>query len=142
MSDRLREFVELNGSYGRCPRCGARIWQESYCAFECACCGYREGVAEEKPPEWLSKGRIYWLCRRYNETLAQTAVGVKKADTGVKYPTPYVRLDHIRWMLNEMSNIEELDKLNRWLGFVQGALWCGGVYTIDEMREHVREALQ
>lgn len=36
MSDRLREFVELNGSYGRCPRCGARIWQESCCAFECS----------------------------------------------------------------------------------------------------------
>ena len=28
------------------------------------------------------------------------------------------------------------EKLMRWLGFVQGALWVKGIYGIDEMREH------
>lgn len=47
---------------------------------------------------------------------------------------------HCNWMLGEMElNARDWDgdKLNRWLGFVQGALWMLGVYTIDELREHV-----
>ena len=31
-----------------------------------------------------------------------------------------------------------IDKVNRWLGFIQGVLWCCGVYTINELREHNR----
>ena len=30
------------------------------------------------------------------------------------------------------------DKANRWLGFVQGVLFCKGIFTIDQMREHNR----
>ena len=26
----------------------------------------------------------------------------------------------------------------RWLGFLQGALWAEGIYTIDELKEHNR----
>ena len=29
-------------------------------------------------------------------------------------------------------------KCNRWLGFVQGVLWMSGIYTIDQLRDHVR----
>lgn len=29
-----------------------------------------------------------------------------------------------------------LQKLHRWIGFLQGVLYCNGIYTIDEMREH------
>jgi len=39
--ERLEEFAELNGSYGRCPRCHRRVWTESACAFECLC-GYTD----------------------------------------------------------------------------------------------------
>jgi hypothetical protein len=28
-------------------------------------------------------------------------------------------------------------KINRWVGFVQGVLWKEGLFTIDQMREHV-----
>jgi hypothetical protein len=47
-----------------------------------------------------------------------------------------IHLDHIKWMLEELP--EDLDKANRWLGFIQGVLWANGMYTIDDMREHNR----
>jgi methionine salvage enolase-phosphatase E1 len=28
------------------------------------------------------------------------------------------------------------EKVMRWLGFLQGALWVKGIYTIDELRAH------
>lgn len=48
------------------------------------------------------------------------------------------RLCHVKWMLEEMLTWppERLDKMFRWLGFVQGVLWCEMVYTIDEMKSH------
>lgn len=35
------------------------------------------------------------------------------------------------------TNGEE-DKGFRWLGFLQGILWCNGIYSIEEMRDHNR----
>jgi len=47
-------------------------------------------------------------------------------------------LTHISWMLYQITqlvNNNQIEKANRWLGFVQGALWALDVCTIDEMRE-------
>jgi hypothetical protein len=51
-------------------------------------------------------------------------------------------LNHICWMCAEAQRFDEnkLDKINRWLGFIQGTLWTSGLFTIDDMREHVIEA--
>ena len=54
------------------------------------------------------------------------------------------RIAHARWMLDEMEvmvkeeTADGFEKANRWLGFVQGVLWCTEVYEIDDMREHNR----
>jgi hypothetical protein len=32
--------------------------------------------------------------------------------------------------------IQRKEKIMRWLGFMQGALWVKGIYSIDEMRAH------
>jgi hypothetical protein len=48
---------------------------------------------------------------------------------------------HALWMVSEMRILIEqgrLDKVNRWLGFMQGTLWSTGLYSIDNMREHNR----
>ena len=58
-------------------------------------------------------------------------------------------LDVLRWrvilhlyrMIFEMRTfIREgrMEKVFRWLGFMQGALWVIGVFSIDEMRDHNR----
>jgi hypothetical protein len=30
----------------------------------------------------------------------------------------------------------EVEKANRWLGFIQGVLYCDGWFTLDEIRDH------
>lgn len=52
-------------------------------------------------------------------------------------------LEHAYWMLSSIRQfIQEgkLDKVQRWLGFVQGTLWMTGVYSIDELRAHNRSS--
>jgi len=49
--------------------------------------------------------------------------------------------EHILWMIScarEFALKPDPDKANRWLGFIQGVLWCEKIYTIDEMRGHNR----
>jgi hypothetical protein len=50
-------------------------------------------------------------------------------------------LEHCLWMLEKMNTFgkRDLDKLNRWIGFVQGILYREKIFTIDQMRNHVRE---
>lgn len=49
------------------------------------------------------------------------------------------RSKHLAWMLDEIPKIEDAEKRNRWIGFVQGHFWTLGIFTVDEMREHVRQ---
>lgn len=49
------------------------------------------------------------------------------------------QFQHIRWMLKQLPQfIEEgkTDKINRWLGFIQGVLWLEEYFSIDDMRDH------
>ena len=56
------------------------------------------------------------------------------------------QLGHARWMCQTAIEFidtglvipEDVEKANRWLGFIQGVLWTTGVRTIDEMREDNR----
>ena len=50
-------------------------------------------------------------------------------------------LAHLHKMLDEMEVfIQEgrMEKVFRWLGFIQGCLWRIGVYTVEEMKNHNR----
>lgn len=48
-------------------------------------------------------------------------------------------LAHCNWMLDEMEEYLEdgrLEKVNRWLGWVQGVFFVCGIFTLDELRSH------
>ena len=50
-------------------------------------------------------------------------------------------LAHCHRMLDEMEVFirdGRMEKVFRWLGFIQGCLWKIGVYTIEEMKNHNR----
>jgi len=50
-------------------------------------------------------------------------------------------LAHCYYMINQMENFVEekrIEKVFRWLGFVQGILWMTEQYTIDELKNHNR----
>lgn len=91
------------------------------------------------------------LLEAYSKKLIQMNVESKKADTS-KTLFPDELLGHISWMVEEMTPmvikayesfvydadktkaLKEIDKINRWLGYIQGVLSAQRVYTIDEMR--------
>ena len=47
------------------------------------------------------------------------------------------KLCHVKWMCRQAMTFlpGKADKANRWLGFIQGALWCEEVFSIEEMQE-------
>lgn len=47
------------------------------------------------------------------------------------------RREHLNYMLQQMKTETDEGKLNRWMGFVQGALWFDSRFSIDELRDHV-----
>ena len=50
-------------------------------------------------------------------------------------------LAHCHGMLDEIEVFiqeERMEKVFRWLGFIQGCLWRIGVYTVEEMKNHNR----
>lgn len=50
-----------------------------------------------------------------------------------------VDVEHCMWMMEKIKVFLEngdLDRAYRWFGFVQGCLWCCGVFTISEMKSY------
>lgn len=71
-------------------------------------------------------------------------LGVGKAD----YPreelldSPERGLEHCHAMLDKMEGFireDRIDKVLRWLGFVQGCLWSQRINTIAELASHNRK---
>lgn len=53
-------------------------------------------------------------------------------------------LAHCHGMLDKMESFlreGRREKAFRWLGFVQGVLWLGGVYTLEELKNHSRPSV-
>ncbi len=50
-------------------------------------------------------------------------------------------LSHCHAMLEEIEIFlkeDRREKVFRWLGFIQGCLWRGSVYTVEELKNHNR----
>jgi hypothetical protein len=55
------------------------------------------------------------------------------------------QLQHCGWMLDQMVGLirnNEIEKAHRWLGFVQGTLWVLRIYSIDELKGHMKQATE
>lgn len=53
--------------------------------------------------------------------------------------SPEASLEHLASMLPKMRiflNEGRTNKVYRWLGFIQGALWSQGIYTLEELKNH------
>lgn len=75
--------------------------------------------------------KIIEVCRFYQEEL------------GIYLEEPYIselykHLSYMLWRIPQFIRAGRKEKANRWLGFVQGALWAHDDYTIEEMKEHNR----
>lgn len=53
-----------------------------------------------------------------------------------------ITVNQAYWMcqkIMELVNNNEIEKANRWLGFVQGVFWATNVFSINEMRNQNRD---
>lgn len=85
------------------------------------------------------------LLRAYQDKFANWPA--ERCDGDYYKPGMGRQIKHARWMMDEMvtrleAGTVELDKANRWLGFIQSIFWINGLCTIDEMREHVINGLE
>lgn len=71
-------------------------------------------------------------------TKIQRELPSKKLTSGNFNAARATATKHCAWMLGrilEFVRDERTDKANRWIGFIQGALWATGQASIDEFRE-------
>jgi len=53
-------------------------------------------------------------------------------------------LEHCHGMLEQMEQMiadgtpEKMEKVFRWVGFIQGCLWSQGIFCLDELKKHNR----
>jgi len=47
------------------------------------------------------------------------------------------KIQYLKWMIDNLP--EEPDKRNRWIGFIQGALWSLNLVDINELRDETRK---
>lgn len=77
----------------------------------------------------MTAEKVIEVCEKYSRRLVHLEV-------------PNQRLAHVRDRMLpltcEFARDGRLEKAFRWLGFIQGVLWCEGVYTIDAMKDHNR----
>lgn len=67
---------------------------------------------------------------------ATKSYGRDEIDDGI-----FGQIDHLSGMIAQMLQMEDVVKLNRWLGFVQGAMWTIQVRSVDELRNETRDAV-
>ena len=66
-----------------------------------------------------------------------------RADTTRRAPPCSNAVEHVMWCCNQVKlqfSAGETEKACALLGFVQGVLWLAGVYSIDDLRQHVLDA--
>lgn len=59
-----------------------------------------------------------------------------------RYSTKRAHLLTMPPRIREFVAAGRTEKAFRWLGFIQGALWADGYYSVDELAEHNRPADQ
>jgi len=94
----------------------------------------------------MNKTKIKKILSAYDKKLKEAGYACEKAnyDKYVNYDDDDFNesLSHFRWMISQMDEFireGKMDKVFRWLGFIQGCLWAGRIYTISEMKTHNRK---
>lgn len=78
------------------------------------------------------------LLHKYDLELLDLGVGYNRSEDSAR---PGQVLSHLRWMIGTLrteGSSWSVRKVNRWLGFIQGALWVAGVKGIKSLRDDSR----
>lgn len=94
----------------------------------------------------MRKEKIFEVVEKYRKLLQSN--GITSADRCANENFSNfdsITLSHCYWMIERIKYFlskDNLEKANRWLGFVQGCLWCTKIRTIQDMRDDNREVTE
>ena len=86
--------------------------------------------------------KIRKVMQLYREKFQSFGIQKKEYSHNVKLNSSHSSLAHCYHMLDKMEVFIEqgrIDKVFRWLGFIQGVLWSRQVYALAELQEHNRK---
>lgn len=81
------------------------------------------------------------LLIKYRERLKEIGAVSQEVDYNGKLPIDQTAFNHLLSMLPKMEEFIKdgrREKFFRWLGFMQGALWSFGEFSLNELRNHNR----
>lgn len=88
----------------------------------------------------MTNERITAVLSRYEKTLEARDNKPTPEDAEQVNTDPRERrLDHALFVTKQLLAKEDAEDRAEWFGFVQGILWCEGIYTIDDIRKHRTE---
>lgn len=89
----------------------------------------------------MDANKILEVLDKYEEYFVANGIPKKKYSSESHPRLAKDVLCHLHAMIDEMRIFVRegrMDKVFRWLGFMQGALWCQGIYTLEELKNHNR----
>jgi hypothetical protein len=84
----------------------------------------------------MDDARVHAVLDLYEKLLDEKNVSLEQADIAVVGLPRDVMLSHCRWAIPEVRAFlaaDRREKAMRWLGFLQGALWALGLYSIQSL---------
>ena len=89
----------------------------------------------------MTKEKVLEAISIYRERFGQMGITKKDFNHVLLMPGAMHALQHCYGMLDEMEIFVaegRIDKVFRWLGFVQGVLWAYGYYSLENLKNHNR----
>lgn len=89
----------------------------------------------------MTADKIRLVLATYRQKFEKMGIPKKEAPYDSFPSSDEVCLAHCHDMLDKMEdflNQGKIEKVFRWLGFIQGCLWRCGIYTINESRDQNR----
>ncbi len=85
--------------------------------------------------------KVLEVVAQYRRFFEGRGVPQREAAAGERGSGAQEVLMHCHRMLNQIEafiRAGRVEKAHRWLGFIQGALWASGFFSIDEFKNHNR----
>lgn len=66
----------------------------------------------------------------------------KLSEMNIEAAESGANLQHAKWMCVTAEKFYSIRKINRWIGWIQSVMVYEGVYTLDEVKNHSKEAFR
>jgi len=89
----------------------------------------------------MNAERILEVIKIYRDYFTAKGIGIMDSSETDKPSSKEEILAHCHGMLDKMEgfiNEGRIEKVFRWLGFIQGCLWSEEVYSLEDLKNHNR----